>query len=288
MRALIVALVVLAPQFAIANPGAELDQGRIAYERGDYSTAVETIHPLLYPRITLASEESVIEAHRLLALSYLFLKKEDAAAEEVTAVLEMRPRFKLDPIVDPPKAVAFFDNVRKQQEDKLREIRERQRLEEERLRKEADARRLAERMFVSERKVIVNSRLVAALPFGIGQWQNRERKKAIFFGVSEATVGALSLATWIAINQLFPSAHFAPGQESLATGLTATQVTAGAVFWGLVAWGIIDAEVRFKPEIVVETRQMPLSPKAAPARPKATWAPILSPGFYGLGLQGAF
>ncbi len=287
MRALGVALIVVAPCLAFANPGAELDQGRVAYERGDYTAAVATIHPLLYPRIALPSEESVIEAHRLLALSYFFLKKEDAAEEEVTAVLEMRPRFQLDPVVEPPKAVAFFNSVRDKQENKLREIRERQRLEEERLRKEADARRLAERMFVSERKVIVNSRVVAALPFGIGQWQNRERKKAIFFGVSEAALGALSLATWIAINQKFPSAHFAPADESLATALTATQVASGAAFWAVLAWGIIDAEVRFKPEIVVETRQMPLTPRAA-AKPKTTWAPILSPGFFGLGLQGAF
>ncbi|HZS37088.1 MAG TPA: hypothetical protein VFF06_09685 [Polyangia bacterium] len=290
MKALVIALAILAPSLSLANPGKpqlDLEQGRNAYERGDYRSAVETIHPLLYPHIELASEDSVVEAHRLLALSYLFMKKENEAKDEISSLLELRPRYELDPVIDPPVAVRFFERVKRDQEEKLREIRERQRVEEERLRKEAEKRRLAERMVIAERQVIKNSRLVAALPFGVGQWQNRESKKAIFFCVGESVMGTLSLAAWIAINRKYPLGNFPPAEQDTATALTALQLASGGVFWAMVAWGIIDAEVKFKPEIVIETRELPVAP---PARPpvKMSLSPIFTPGFYGLGLMGAF
>jgi hypothetical protein len=290
MKALLIALAIGWPSFALGNPGAPqlaLDQGRNAYERGDYHAAIETIHPLLYPRIELRSEESVVEAHRLLALSYLFMKKEDEAYEEVSSLLELRPRYELDPVIDPPVAVRFFEGVKRKQEDKLKEIRERQRIEEERLRKEAEKRRLQERMVIAERQVIKNNRVVAALPFGVGQWQNRESKKAIFFCVSESVMGTLSLAAWIAINRKYPLGTFPPGDQDTATALTALQLASGGAFWALVAWGIIDAEVKFKPEIVIETRELPVAPPA-PSKVKMSLSPLITPGFFGLGLQGAF
>jgi hypothetical protein len=276
------------------NPQAALDQGRTAYARHEYKEVENTIAPLLKNN-ELGTEDSIAEAHRLLALSYFFQKRTDDAQKEVKALLRIKPDFHLDSFVEPPVAVSFFENIRKEQKQLTDDLEKRRLDEEERLRKDeerrrAEARRKAERIYL-DREVVKHSRLVAALPFGIGQIQNGNKKLAVMFGVTEAVFGALSLATWISIQQIFPNAQYQPfrdaslpGNKDLATALTATQVASGAAFWGLVVAGIIEAEVRYVPQ-VVKVKELPSAPK-----PKATWllGPILSPTFYGVGAQGAF
>ncbi len=287
-RGLLLVLLLVASA-AHANPGlnpqASLDDARVAYGRGEYGVAVKTIRPLLYPSIELQNEESVVEAHKLLALSYFFLKKENEAEQEVVSLLVLRPTFELDPMIDSPVAVSFFKGVRERQEDRLHAIRERQRAEEERARREADrkreeARKLAERVYV-EKRVAKNSRLVALVPFGVGQFQNGQRKKGIAFAAVEGVLGALSLSCWIATQTRF-TGHLVPaGDVPLANSLQIVQLSAGAAFWAAVAWGIIDAQVKFVPEVVVRTKELP-------SKPTISIAPILAPGQFGLGLLGAF
>lgn len=281
----VLALLISTAALAQPSPQAKLDEGRVQYERGDFEKAVQQIHPLLYPKIELRSEDAVVEAHRLLALSYFFLKKESEAEEEVTSLLALRPAFELDPVVEPPVAVAFFQGVRRKQEDRLREIRERQLREKLQREKEEAQRRLQERMVVSERNIVRHSRWVAALPFGIGQWQNGHKKRAILFGVSEAVTGALSIATFLAVTQEFPGGQYKLGQRSLALGLYSTYLVSGGAFWALVIAGIVEAEVHFVAEHVENKQLVPLLQNAAP---KISVSPILSPGFYGFGVQGAF
>ena len=97
-------LVALVAQPALANPSHNakdaLDQGRTAYDRGDYGRAIDTINPLLYPSIELGTEDEVVAAHKLLALSYFFVNKQKDAENEVTSLLALRPNYQLDPIVD--------------------------------------------------------------------------------------------------------------------------------------------------------------------------------------------
>jgi len=162
MRAAIVALAMLlfAASAASANPSRNakdaLDQGRTAYDRGDYGRAIDTINPLLYPSIELGTEDEVVSAHKLLALSYFFVNKQKEAENEVTSLLALRPNYQLDPIVDPPVAVRFFDDVRKRQSERLNALKKRELEESERAHKEeerrlAEARAKAERIYVDRR-----------------------------------------------------------------------------------------------------------------------------------------
>src|SRR5688572_10930002 len=187
------------------SPEGRLSDGRLAYERGDYASAVRLIVPLLYPSIELSTEEAVIDAHRLLALSYLLQKKETEAEEEATSLLALRPSFQLDPIVEPLMAVAFFETVRKRQDERLRQLREREHAESEARAREAERRRRAEaeRIYI-ERSVERHSRLVATLPFGIGQWQNGHKRKAALFLTSELAFGLRSLSCYVALEQKYP------------------------------------------------------------------------------------
>jgi hypothetical protein len=278
------------------TPEAQLAEGRLAYERSDYAGAVRTIVPLLYPAITLATEDAVIEGHRLLVLSYLFLKRENEAEEEAHSILALRPSFQLDPIVDPAMAVAFFDGVRKKQDSRLRELRARERAEAEaKLREEERRRRAeAERVFV-RRDVRQNSRVIATLPFGIGQWQNGQPRKAALFLSAELVFGAVSLGSYLALERKYPvdpgTNHrtYPQSDSNLAPTLLGLQLGAGIAFWATIVWGLIDAHVLYKKEVVVRDtdlgqkvlKSLRLTPSVAPDGRTGV-------GQVGLGLKGTF
>lgn len=271
-----------------------LETGRTAYDRGDYARAIDTIHPLLYPSIELGTEDEVVQAHRLLALSYFFVNQPKEAEQEVTSLLALRPNYALDPIVDPPVAVRFFEDVKRRQSERLKAIQSREREEAERRRKEEEreramARARAERIYV-DRVVERHSRLIATLPFGIGQAQNGQNGKAIAFGVSEGVLGLTSLAAFLAIQLKYPvdpttlHRQFPASETGTATTLIGLQLAAGAAFWATVVWGIIDAQVLFKREVVRTTRERGAAPP--PHANKPTSEITVMPA--GLGLVGTF
>ena len=292
-------LIALVAQPALANPSHNakdaLDQGRTAYDRGDYGRAIDTINPLLYPSIELGTEDEVVAAHKLLALSYFFVNKQKDAENEVTSLLALRPNYQLDPIVDPPVAVRFFEDVRHRQSDRLNALKKREFEETERARKEeerrlAEARAKAERVYV-DRVVEKHSRLIALLPFGAGQAQNGQTAKAIAFGVTEGVFAAASVISYFTLQYRYPvnpaTGHqqFPASDESTATALISLQLAAGAAFWATVAWGIIDAQVLFKREVVVDTREHS-TPAPPTHKQKHSWMLVPAPG--GVGLVGSF
>jgi len=264
------------------DPMADLAEGKQAYLRHDYGEVEARLRPLLYPTVELSSEEAVIEARRLLALSCFFQKKMPEARNEVISILAIKPTYELNRYVDPPVAVSFFANIRKEQDQRLADIRRREMEDEEERRRLADEerRRLAAGNHVLVEKTIErHSRALAMLPFGIGQWQNGARKKAIFFATSELVLGALSLSMWITTAVRFPDGRYDPINDgTLAHGLYYTQVSSGAAFWALCVAGIIEAQINYVPDVV----------RTRPAAAAVTVAPMLGGGTYGLAVQGAF
>jgi hypothetical protein len=305
LAALVIAVVTAllgAAGSAQANPSRvsrdALEQGRTAYDRGDYRRAIDTIQPLLYPSIELGTEDDVVLAHRLLALSYFFVHKSKEAEQEVTSLLALRPNYELDPIVDPPLAVRFFEDVRRRQGDRLRAIEQREHEEDERTRKEeerrqAEVRARARRIYV-DRVVERHSRVIALLPFGVGQIQNGQLAKGILFGSAELALAAVSIGTWASLtydsrypldpvngHRLFPASD----EQRVAT-LLGFQLGAAAAFYAVVLWGIIDAQVLFKRDVVREERE-----RGGPSQKKKsslTVVPLTSPTITGVGLQGTF
>jgi hypothetical protein len=299
VAALTIALLFAAPAHANPSRNAKdaLDTGRTAYDRGDYGRAIDTIQPLLYPSIELGTEDEVVAAHRLLALSYFFVNKQKEAEQEVTSLLQLRPSYQLDPIVDPPVAVRFFEDVRRRQSDRLNAIKKREAEEDERAHREeerrlAEAHAKAERVYV-DRVVERHSRLVALLPFGAGQAQNGQTGKAIAFGVTEGVFAAASIAAFFAIEYKFPidntqgsptQGHrvFAASDQATATTLITLQLAAGAAFWATALWGILDAQLLFKREVVTDTRER----STKPDKHKSKLSIIPTP--MGVGIVGKF
>ena len=105
-----------------------------------------------------------------------------------------------------------------------------------------------------------NSRWIAALPFGIGQFQNEDRKLGIMFAVTESAFLAASIATFIGHNSLRDEN---PAESELERARRVERalrignwVSVGALLSFYVA-GVVEAEVRFKP-VIRSTRKREL------------------------------
>ena len=83
------------------TPREAFDRGRTAFGRAEYARAIEILHPLLYPEVLLDSEGEVVQAHRMLGVAYLFENKPDEARREFRKLLELRPDYRFDPLLDP-------------------------------------------------------------------------------------------------------------------------------------------------------------------------------------------
>lgn len=249
------------------SPGDQLARAKLAYQRGDYGAAVLLLRPLLYPQALLAQEEQLLLAHKLLALSYFFEHDEVGAEQELNLLLSLKPDFQLDPVVDPLKAVAFLDDIRRRNQQRLQEIRlrqaeeeARQKAEQEVLQKQAEllAQKQARRIYV-ERVVQRRFSPVHLLPFGVPQLVEKRRALGATLLVSELLTGGASLGCWIAVRLRYPDGTFAQRELTTARALTATYLTTGVTFWALVVTGLVDALVRAR--TVVQVRELSEPPR---------------------------
>ena len=174
---------------ALADPSEAYDRGRTAFLRAEYQRAITTLEPLLYPELRLESEDEVVQAHRILGVSYLFENQPDHARSEFRKLLELAPDFRFDPLLDPPRVVDFFNQVVREQQDELGDIESRLKKREAEL-----ARRSSQ---VLERRIERRSFLINFVPFGAGQFQNQQRRKAWVFFATEAALAATSIAAFV-------------------------------------------------------------------------------------------
>jgi hypothetical protein len=266
-------------QSQAAGTAEDLQRGKNAYDRGEYSRAVEIVYPLLYPEMHLQSDGQIIQAHRILGVSFLFEDKKDEAEQEFRKLLQLVPDYHFDALLDPPEVVDFFNGVRKSYAAELSQLEARRKAEEER----------RSRPTIVERRVGRNSFTVNFVPFGAGQFQNGDRKKGWAFLIAESTLGAASIAAFatnIAVYGFRPQrscrvdvgdAACPPGQishtdENRSRWLTRVQVGTGAMFFAAVAWGILDAIYYYRPET-----QLSLSDPPKPSSSTSTVSLHLAP-----------
>lgn len=267
------------------TPEARLARGYQAYLRNDFAATVAIVRPLLYPDIALRSYDDVQTAHRLLALAHLFRGDGEAAEREFTALLQLKPDFALDPVVDPPQAIAFLEKLRAHERQRLEALEQRRRAEDELRRQHDEERRRAE----EEERIRQASKLIekhwlamSFVPFGAGQFQNGQHAKGwVVFG-SQLALGVTSLALWTTLQVEYDRGKRRVPQAEVhrAVSMSLASVTTGAIFWADVVWGIVDALVYYRPQVV-----RPAFPQQAPG---VTVRPFSSSGGGGLSLQGSF
>jgi len=273
-----------------STPSQEFDRGRTAFYRGEYERAVTIIYPLLYPDLRLESEADVVQAHRLLGVSYLFENKQSEARDEFRKLLELSPDYRFDPLLDPPKVVEFFNGIVREQQAQLGDIDIRLKKREEELNRHVGQ--------VLVRRNERHSYLINFVPFGAGQFQNQQRRKGWAFLGVEAGLAAVSLGAFMANVQTYgwhPVSKCQDGQTSCTPAmidhtlennsrkLLDVQVVSGALFFGVAIAGIVDAVANYHAEV-------PLGDTYEPAPATGAWRliPSLSPQAGGAALFTSF
>jgi tetratricopeptide (TPR) repeat protein len=265
------ALVVAAPARPAethATPRETFERGRTAFGRAEYKRAIEILNPLLYPEVLLDSEGEVVQAHRMLGVSYLFAGQAEEAKREFHKLLELRPDYRFDPLLDPQQVVDAFNTVVKDEEGEITAIESR--------RKQRDA-EIAARLQREQRlhatttvlRYERHSYLLNFVPFGAGQFQNDQRRKGWFFFGVEAGLAAISvgaLATNFALYganpyrkclQSPPTAGPCPPedidhtQEDHSRALLGVQLVSGGLFFATAIWGVIDAVRHYQRDVLL-------------------------------------
>ncbi|HVV16664.1 MAG TPA: hypothetical protein VHH90_05610 [Polyangia bacterium] len=264
------------------TPREAFERGRTAFGRAEYRRAIEILNPLLYPEVVLDSEGEVVQAHRMLGVAYLYANRLADARREFHKLLELRPDYRFDPLLDPQPVVDAFNSVVKEEESEIAAIETRRRLRDQEL---AARRQREARLHPSPSAVVVYERhsyLLNFVPFGAGQFQNGQRRKGWLFLGIEGGLAAVSLGAFLTNFALYgvdPRRHCLTPQTTDATGLPvpcpnidhsqehtsrdllAVQLVSGGLFFAAAIWGVVDALRHYQRDVL-----LPAAPPAGDLR----------------------
>ncbi len=279
------ALVVLGGRAASAQGRVDVEKARAAYLARNYAEAEERLRALVDPKTGLKDISLLSQARMYLAAVLLAQGKREPGAEAFEKLILEDPAFEPDPLSFPGDVINTFFDVRVQLQERIRqaaqnsarlEAEKRARAEEERRKQEAWLATV--KQLASEEKITVhNRRVVALLPFGAGQFQNREPVLGWMFLVSES---ALVLGTMITVPLFIYADGRKNGQganlegkaqlykERADTIYTVNLSLVGA-FAAVAITGIVQANLAYVPEIS-ETKKRELPPQSR-------LVPILAP-----------
>lgn len=256
---------------AHANDFEDFENARSAYEAQDYAKAATRFEALAggdVPQLT--NRSLVLESKKYLGASYLFLGKLAQAEQEFTRLLRLDPGYLLDPLGFPEEVQRLFARVKKQLEADRRATEEERKREEQRVereqkdRSERESKRWARLTDLAQIETVheVRSRWLALVPFGAGQFQNGHASLGAVLAVSEGSLLALSLVTYVLHDHLRgqqPSASQIADARLAEQGFRYTNQISFALFAIIAVTGVIDAQIRFQPTHDYE-RKRPLPP----------------------------
>lgn len=277
--ALLVAAMVLLAGVVRADELTEFEKGRNSYSGGRYEEAVERFAQMLDPSNAEALESpQIIEQARMYrAAGLIALGRLSEADQEIEKILRTNPGAYPDPVIFPGVVLDRFTDVRgrirQELEDKAREKarQERLRLEREKARQQRERERVLklEQLAQRELHVVQNSRWVAVLPFGVGQFQNQQPAAGWSLLLGEAALATTSVVT-AAIAMDLQSRGTEPNVDKvdlnarIATMKTANQLSFAA-FAIVAAGGVVHAQLTFEPfRREVRKRELPEDLKATP------------------------
>jgi hypothetical protein len=275
---------------------AELEKGVELYLSGQYDACLEHFSSLLdTSRSTAFTEPQILEKGRLYAASCAVLSgRLEASRTQLKNALSSNPLMPTpDSLSFPPPLVGLFLEVReevqqvilareREQVEKLREQAEAVKKQEEaRASREAELLRIA----TEERVTVQGSRVIAAIPFGAGQFQNGNSLLGSVLLVTEVASLATAGIAGAVYLQLYSDAiqdarangeknaridsTFAPGDEAVLRTTHSTWAFSTVAFLALATVGIVEAQVAFQEERVIETRKRSLPKGLDAIRPSA-------------------
>lgn len=210
----VVALGLLTTVAALAGDLADFEQARILYTNGQYEQAAKAFGELLDAKGPKALESAnlIEQARTYRAASLIALNRVEEADAEIEKALRSNPNAFPDPVTFPSVVQDRFalirGRIREELEAKAREQARQERLrieaEQARLKKEQERVAKLEELAGRETHVVHNSRWIAGIPFGVGQFQNRQDTLGWVFLTSEAALVTTTIVTSAIAQDLSP------------------------------------------------------------------------------------
>lgn len=285
LLALALGLLALYPAHAQAQPSTlatdpELGSIKSGYEYGRYDDVLTKVRA----RIDRggASRELLVQLHKYAGLSAFNVNQPEQALRHFEALLRLDPDFSLDPFAVPPPTIAVFEKLKKDLEPTLDLIRQQQRLEaerakrdaEDRLRRQKEDEERRRRMEELSRRVTVRnvekkSFLVNFVPFGAGQFQQDRVANGVIIATAEGVFALTSIIAHFAYRGILKTEKtpvdyvtgtrdeikvvIPPGREMEAKVWTFVKYASAAGFYATWGYGVVDAIAHHQDETVTTT-----------------------------------
>jgi len=259
---------------ARADDANELELAKNQYDAGRYAEGAARFREILNTNSpnALKSPTAIERGRAYYAACLIALGRSDEAIDQIERLLRANPLYKPDPVVFPEEVIKRFQEVRGRltseilAADRARNDA-RTRLENQQKAYIAQLQRLA-----GEESVVVrHSRWIAALPFGVGQFQNGQEGMGYAFLVTEGLLAGTSIAAGAIHMQLVSDYARAPASFNYDDFLSRkntwrdVSVYSTSVFAVLAITGVVQAELAFVPEVrEVRTRPLPTPPPVLP------------------------
>lgn len=260
------------------SDGAELDRIIELYMAGNYLACAQDLSLLLDSNEPAGfSDPVIVERGRLYYATCALLQGDEVKARKsLRAALEENPLMPSpDSLTFPPPIVSLFLEVRDEVQqliaDREREQVLRLRRENETARRRAELRRERERQLEElagkETVIAKSSRLLAFLPYGVGQFQNGDQSLGAFFLGTEGLLTVSAVTSGLILEGMTARKNRSERTPDKTSYDTQTQAAYQVMKWstwgllGVTALGVLEAQLRFKPERKLADRPRPLPPE---------------------------
>lgn len=307
-----IAIACATPGAAFAAEEQELEAARTRIGAGAYEDAEPRLRRMLDPKADgcpieidltpngcrLANPDNIQQARGYYAIALVANGKKEQAKDPIDDMLRHDPAFVPSLTLYPPDVVDLFTVERGRLADELARIASEKAAAEAALRAKEKARKEALDKYIasleaqaSEETVIEKrSRFIAAVPFGVGQYQNGNVGLGAMFTITEGIGTAIMVITLLVAQDLNsqaiafqndPTAGKETGLDLVALNtkidiLQGVNIGAAIMVGVFAISGVIEAQVAFKPSVTTtRDRKLPAKPPelevtGVPGAPSAT------------------
>lgn len=286
MSAAIVALALSFSPRARADQQSELAKGEQLYKDGDHLHAEEFLAKAIDGASPTITDPALVNKGRMIrGASDMYLGRKADAIRQFEEILRSDPKFAPQPLFFPQGVLDEFEKTRKRLEQEAIDKAKGDKTTRDLLACKTTLGELNTKYkslaawASSERVVHSNSRIVATIPFGVGQFQNGDTALGILF-LSTETIAAATAAISYAVHYSIPQqpADVNKAKSAESASRIANLVSVGT-FVALVVGGVLQAHLAYVPE-TYEVRPRPL-PKAF-MRIEPTFAASLHGATFGI------
>ncbi|MBL8604148.1 MAG: hypothetical protein JNK72_19635 [Myxococcales bacterium] len=246
--------------FAGAARADEVDDflsGRDAFLNGEFRRACTVLRPVVLslgqnPRLSAVSGS----VRRVYAAALFADRREREARAAIEALLREDPTARLETAQFEPGFVQLFDEVSRALSSELERIAVAQaQARVEAQQRSVVRRELAMRLLTESTQVERVPRALMFLPFGVGQFANRQPELGVLFLSVEALGLGVSLATFFAYTDQYTAAQSQgnfvdAGTQATIRSLYIVNLVSAGVFAAFYLGGVIQANAVYRPDRV--------------------------------------